>query len=114
LAASLVANAPCAPGFQPWNRANPQLKFDSGGNAAEGATFANIGVTTEVGTMKKMVSAIVLSLAVTSLPALAQTNNAPGVSTPSAPNSGAGVSGYPGNKNGPPAKGTVGSTTSTK
>jgi len=113
LAASLVANAPCAPGFQPWNRANPQLKFDSGGNAAEGATFANIGVTTEVGTMKKMVSAIVLSLAVTSLPALAQTNNAPGVSTPSAPNSGAGVSGYPGNKNGPAAKGTVGSSTST-
>jgi hypothetical protein len=62
--------------------------------------------------MKKMASAIVLSLAVTSLPALAQTNNAPGVST-SAPNSGAGVSGYPGNKNGPAAKGTVGSSTST-
>jgi hypothetical protein len=62
--------------------------------------------------MKKMASAIVLSLAVTSLPALAQTNNTPGVSTPNAQNSGAGVSGYPGNKNGPPAKGTVGSSTS--
>ena len=58
----------------------------------------------------KIVSTIVFSLVITALPALAQTNN-PGV--PSAPNSGAGVSGYPGNKNGPPAKGTVGSSSST-
>jgi hypothetical protein len=62
--------------------------------------------------MMKMASAILLSLTVTSLPAPAQTNNSPGVSTPSAQNSGAGISGYPGNKNGPPAKGTVGSSTS--
>jgi hypothetical protein len=41
----------------------------------------------------------------------AQTNN-PNVSTPSAQNSGAGISGYSGNKKGPPAeKGTVGSAT---
>ncbi len=62
--------------------------------------------------MKKIVSAIVLSLTVTSLPALAQTNKNPNVTTPSGQNSGAGISGYPGNKNGPAAKGTVGSGTS--
>ena len=63
--------------------------------------------------MKRILSTIVFSLAVTALPALAQTNNSPNVSTPSGQNSGAGVSGYPGNKNGPAVKGTVGSGTST-
>jgi hypothetical protein len=63
--------------------------------------------------MKRIVSTIAFSLAVTALPALAQTNNSPNASTPSGQNSGAGVSGYPGNKNGPAVKGTVGSSTST-
>jgi hypothetical protein len=54
--------------------------------------------------MKRIVSMIAFSLAVTALPALAQTNNSPNVSTPSGQNSGAGVSGHPGNKNGPAAK----------
>ena len=61
----------------------------------------------------KILSTIVFSLVVTALPAVAQTSNNPGVSSPSAQNSGAGISGYPGNKNGPPAKGTVGSSSST-
>ena len=63
--------------------------------------------------MKRIVSTIAFSLAMTALPALAQTNNSPNVSIPSGQNSGAGTSGYPGNKNGPAAKGTVGSSTST-
>ena len=62
--------------------------------------------------MKKIiVSAFACSLIAVAHPAFAQANN-PNVSTPSAQNSGAGISGYSGNKNGPPAeKGTVGSAT---
>lgn len=47
-----------------------------------------------------------VALAIATLPAAAQTA-APGgaeMSKPSSPNSGAGISGHPGNKNGPPAK----------
>jgi hypothetical protein len=61
--------------------------------------------------MKRILSMAILALAISGSAALAQTTN-PGVSTaPSAPNSGAGVAGQPGNKNGPAAKpgGTVGS-----
>jgi hypothetical protein len=47
-----------------------------------------------------------LALAISSPAALAQTTN-PGVSTaPSAPNSGAGIAGQPGNKNGPAVNST--------
>jgi hypothetical protein len=90
------------------------LNSQTTGNVAERGTFDPVGVTTEVGTMKKMASAIVFSLAVMSAPALAQTNSNTNVQTPSAQNSGAGIAGQPGNKNGPPAKGTVGSSTSTQ
>jgi len=61
--------------------------------------------------MKAVLSMAILALAISAPPALAQTTS-PGVSTsPSAPNSGAGVAGQPGNKNGPAAKSgdTVGS-----
>ncbi len=61
--------------------------------------------------MKKIMGTIVFSLTMTALPALAQTSNND-IPKPSAQNSGAGISGHPGNKNGPPAKGTVGSSTS--
>jgi hypothetical protein len=55
-----------------------------------------------------ILSATACLLIAATAPAFAQTNN-PNASTPSAPNSGAGISGYPGNKNGPPPeKGTVG------
>ena len=48
------------------------------------------------------------------VPAAAQTTTRPDVSTPSAQNSGAGISGYSGNKNGPSGKsGTVGSSVRT-
>jgi hypothetical protein len=90
------------------------LNSHTAGKAADRGTFAPIGVTTEVGTMKKMASAIVFSLAVMSAPALAQTNSNTNVQTPSTQNSGAGIAGQPGNKNGPAAKGTVGSSTSTQ
>jgi hypothetical protein len=47
-------------------------------------------------------------------PSFAQTNNS-NVTTPSAQNSGTGISGYAGNKNGPaPEKGTVGSSATTQ
>ena len=82
------------------------------GNFVDRATFATWESQDEVGAMKRIVSTIAFSLAVTALPALAQTNNSPNVSTPSGQNSGAGISGYPGNKYGPAAKGTVGSSTS--
>ena len=54
--------------------------------------------------MKRMLSMAILALAISGPAALAQTTN-PGVSTtPDAPNSGAGIAGQPGNKNGPAAK----------
>jgi len=65
--------------------------------------------------MKRTLIIAGLALAISSPAALAQTTN-PGVSTaPSAPNSGAGVAGQPGNKNGPAAKSTdtVGSAAGT-
>jgi hypothetical protein len=60
--------------------------------------------------MKKIVlSAVTCLVAATAWPVFAQTSN-PNVSTPSAQNSGAGISGYSGGKSGPSAKGgTVGS-----
>lgn len=55
--------------------------------------------------LKIIVGAVALTIA--TLPASAQTT-APGASgqmtAPSSPNSGAGIAGHPGNKNGPPAK----------
>ncbi|MFL6820598.1 MAG: hypothetical protein ACJ8EF_21925 [Bradyrhizobium sp.] len=61
--------------------------------------------------MKRITSALAVALTTLALPAFAQTDK-PNVSVPSANNSGAGISGYPGNKNGPaPNKGTVGSAT---
>jgi hypothetical protein len=60
--------------------------------------------------MKLAVSAVALALAMSTGMALAQSNKSD-VTVPSAQNSGAGISGHPGNKNGPPAKtGTVGSS----
>ncbi len=61
--------------------------------------------------MKRTLIIASLALAISSPAVLAQTTN-PGVSAaPSAPNSGAGIAGQPGNKNGPAAKSadTVGS-----
>ncbi len=61
--------------------------------------------------MKRIISALAIASTTLVLPAFAQTNQ-PGVSVPSAQNSGAGIPGYRGNKNGPaaaPQGGTVGS-----
>lgn len=61
--------------------------------------------------MKATLSMAILALAISAPAALAQTTS-PGVSTtPDAQNSGAGIAGQPGNKNGPAAKpgDTVGS-----
>jgi hypothetical protein len=66
-----------------------------------------------VNTMKRIISALAVALTTLALPAFAQTDK-PNVSVPSANNSGAGIAGQPGNKNGPAAnKGTVGSSTAT-
>ena len=64
--------------------------------------------------MKKTVMSVFVCLLTTSGLAFAQTNNA-NPSTPSAQNSGAGIPGYAGNKNGPAAnkEGTVGSSAAT-
>ncbi len=60
----------------------------------------------------KLSTAIVFALTMTMAPALAQQTKKPDVTAPSGQNSGAGISGYSGNKNGPPAQqGTVGSGT---
>ena len=73
-------------------------------------TFAQDRNGIEIDTMKMIVSATILALTTTALPALAQSN--PNVTAPSKQNSGAGIQGHPGNKNGPAANsGTVGSTT---
>src|SRR3954454_17140703 len=61
--------------------------------------------------MMRIISLIAVGLATLAVPVSAQTDK-PTVSAPSANNSGAGIAGYPGNKNGPAAnKGTVGSAT---
>ena len=63
----------------------------------------------EVDVMKLIISAVALTLAMSAGAASAQ--DKPQVTAPSAQNSGAGIQGAPGNKNGPAAqKGTVGST----
>ena len=62
--------------------------------------------------MKKILSMAIVALAISGPAALAQTTTNPGVSTtPSAPNSGAGIAGQPGNESGPAARpgDTVGS-----
>jgi hypothetical protein len=64
--------------------------------------------------MRSVVSTLVLALTLSAPASLAQTTK-PDVSTaPSEQNSGAGIAGQPGNKNGPPAKpgDTVGSSAS--
>jgi hypothetical protein len=61
--------------------------------------------------MKRIIGVLVLASVTLALPASAQTDK-PNVTAPSANNSGAGIAGQPGNKNGPaPNKGTVGSAT---
>ncbi len=64
--------------------------------------------------MKSIASVLALVLTAAALPALAQSNpstNSPKVTAPSGQNSGAGIQGSPGNKNGPAASsGTVGSS----
>ena len=65
--------------------------------------------------MKLIVSGFAIALALTGSAALAQTTQ-PGTSVaPSGQNSGTGIAGQPGNKNGPPAKpgDTVGSSSGT-
>jgi hypothetical protein len=61
--------------------------------------------------MKLVVSAVAVALTISTGIAFAQSNK-PGVSVPSGQNSGAGIPGSPGNKNGP-APGTVGSSATT-
>jgi uncharacterized protein with LGFP repeats len=62
--------------------------------------------------MKWTISLAALTLAVSAPAALAQTTNLDVSAAPSAQNSGAGIAGQPGNKNGPAARpgDTVGST----
>jgi hypothetical protein len=64
----------------------------------------------KLNTLGAAMCALILSVVTAS----AQSNNSP-ATAPSGQNSGAGIPGQPGNKNGPPAqKGTVGSTATTK
>ena len=56
--------------------------------------------------MKRTLIIASLALAISSPVALAQTANSGVSTTPSAPNSGAGIAGQPGNKNGPAARST--------
>jgi hypothetical protein len=62
--------------------------------------------------MKPMVSLIACAFVVSATAALAQGGQQQNTTPPSAQNSGAGIQGAPGNKNGPPSTdtGTVGST----
>jgi hypothetical protein len=63
--------------------------------------------------MKLVLGAVAVAMAVFAVTASAQSDK-PDVTVPSAQNSGAGISGYPGNKNGPAVeRGTVGSNTRT-
>jgi hypothetical protein len=69
----------------------------------------------KVDTMKRIMSALAIASTMFVVPAFAQADKSPAakpdVSSPSGQNSGAGIQGYPGNKNGPPAnQGTVGSS----
>jgi len=60
--------------------------------------------------MNKLFAGATVCALIAIAPAFAQSNNS-NVTTPSAQNSGTGISGAPGNKNGPaPEKGTVGSS----
>lgn len=62
--------------------------------------------------MMRIASTVVVALAISAMPALAQTTKPDVSDAPSAQNSGAGVPGLPGNKSGPAVKsGTVGSGT---
>ena len=65
--------------------------------------------------MRWIVSGLALTLALSAPAVMAQTTNPNVSNAPSAQNSGAGIAGQPGNKNGPAAKpetkGTVGSAT---
>jgi hypothetical protein len=64
--------------------------------------------------MKRIISVLALASATLAVPAFAQTDK-PNVTAPSANNSGAGIAGQPGNKNGPaPNKGTVGAATNSE
>ncbi len=54
--------------------------------------------------MRSIASALVFALALSAPVALAQTTKPDVSGAPSAQNSGAGIAGQPGNKNGPPAK----------
>jgi hypothetical protein len=64
----------------------------------------------KLNTLGAAMCALILSVVTAS----AQSNNSP-ATAPSGQNSGAGIPGQPGNKNGPPAqKGTIGSTATTK
>jgi hypothetical protein len=78
------------------------------GTRIGGGRSQGVGAAMEVDVMKMMVSVVAVMLATSLVAASAQ--NKPDVSVPSSQNSGAGIQGAPGNKNGPPAqKGTVGS-----
>ncbi len=60
--------------------------------------------------MKQIAGVLAIAVTISASPVLAQTQQ-PSPAAPSAQNSGAGIQGYPGNKNGPAAnKGTVGSS----
>ncbi len=64
--------------------------------------------------MKRIICALAIASTTLAFPAFAQ-GDKPNVSVPSGQNSGAGIPGYPGNKNGPAAnKGTVGSSAAMK
>jgi hypothetical protein len=61
--------------------------------------------------MKTIICVLALASATLAFPALAQQTDKPNVTAPSANNSGAGIPGQRGNKNGPSAdKGTVGAS----
>ena len=63
--------------------------------------------------MKQIIGALAIASTMLAVPAFAQADK-PNVQAPSGQNSGAGVQGYPGNKNGPPAnQATVGSNAAT-
>jgi hypothetical protein len=89
------------------------IKFTGAGTHGAQATFIAIDEIRKVNTMKRIMSAMAVALTAFALPAFAQSDK-PNPSVPNANNSGAGISGYPGNKNGPAAnKGTVGSSSVT-
>jgi hypothetical protein len=92
------------------------LKPPTAGSVSHGGVFEKtIEPDKKVDTMKRIMSALAIASTMLAVPAFAQADKSqpakPDVSVPSGQNSGAGVQGYPGNKNGPAAKeGTVGSS----